>query len=200
MPPRKAPIDQPEEDDGPPQHMFITQTGPTRSKSASTQVKKFVMKDIGKARRKPPIQTTLEFTIWNPNSLEELANQDLTSNPLGLDVEAGTEAGASGAWSSALGMHQSWNGIHHPRDIAGVNSPQSLDSTSRVLYRGQPMSQDSVQMIPQIERVWTGRLDPFCEYPIEMDQRSLQLLDHCKRNTCVVLHLTTCRLLISHSV
>lgn len=186
MPIRKALIDQPEEDDGPPQHMFITQTGPTRSKTASTQVKKFVMKDIGKARRKPPKQTTIEFTIWNPNMVEK-PNQAFTTNPLGLDVESGSEADALGGSGSVLSVRErSWNGIHQPRNTSGAASPQSRANTSQVLHRWQPVSQELPQMKPQIERVWTGRLDPFCDYPIEMDRRSLQLLDHCKSKTNVM--------------
>jgi hypothetical protein len=50
----------------------------------------------------------------------------------------------------------------------------------------QAMQQEASQQIavtaPSIERLWTGRMDPFIRYPIKMDKYSLRLMDHSKPN------------------
>ena len=178
--------DRPKRDRGP-QHLFIIQTGQERSKGSATQVKRFVMRNIGAARRKPinhPLE--IEFAIWNPNA-EENSGKASASKPIGLD-DAGVEA-LEGISASLVGSERLSDGIQSLRDVAGIISPQFVNQTSLQPPIEQQATQDFPRMRPQIERIWTGRLDPFCQYPVEMDHRSLQLLDHCESSPTPLLPL-----------
>jgi hypothetical protein len=35
-------------------------------------------------------------------------------------------------------------------------------------------------ILPKIDRLWTGRMDPFVNYPIKMNRQTLKLMDHSK--------------------
>lgn len=166
-----------EEEEQGPQLLFITQTGPKRSRGSSTQVKKFVMKDIGRARRKPNKKATFEIFIEGA----EDPNQAARLSQLTPDLETGTGPDVlEGEASALVGFKQPWEGVQPSQPADAAASLHISNQASQSLPLLQPQSQELMQATPQIERVWTGRLDPFYRYPIEMDHRSFQLLDHCR--------------------
>jgi hypothetical protein len=120
------------------------------------------MKDIGKARRKDGQQKVpLRFTLPVP--------EDLRASREVLDL------------------------VHQPDQPGVLGGSASPVNQNNLLLVGPGSSQDVVQpstkpqdtgpppvVIPSIGRLWTGRLDPFMKYPIEMDPHSLQLMDHSR--------------------
>ncbi|KIM95836.1 hypothetical protein OIDMADRAFT_59618 [Oidiodendron maius Zn] len=143
--------------------MFITQTTPKTSKDVLPQIRKHVMKDIGKARRKyGKIQGLFRFTLGVPDSL------DLNRPPA----------------EPHYSVQQPNRPTVRDGDISRVNQNTFMPLESSGLHNStepflhQQTSQPAAVVVPPIERLWTGRLDPFVRYPIKMDQHSLQLIDH----------------------
>jgi hypothetical protein len=135
--------------------VFITQTGPAKSKKLQTQIRKHVMKDIGKSRRKAGHRekvTPFQFSLEVPNEFETLKTTRLI------------EPNDSG--ESALQLEE-------------PHRSSSVDTTPPDNQLGQmiPASEPSFPL-PEIDRIWTGRTDPFIKYPIEMSHRTRQLVDH----------------------
>jgi hypothetical protein len=112
--------------------VFITQTGSGKPRDVQTQIRKHVMKDIGKSRRKQGRRgkfPTWEISIDSPESMDSGDSRSLAPGT--------TEADSNGEYS--------------------------LDADVLALT---------------FDRLWTGRMDPFVRYPIEMNQRTLRLIDH----------------------
>jgi hypothetical protein len=123
------------------------------------------MKDIGKARRKEhhkekPLRLTLEV----PDLLATLTPPTL--DVLELD-QAGKVPTTGQKGRLELRNNQS-----------KTKTDASEDDTNPL--RQLETSHLTTNLLPPIERIWTGRMDPFIRYPIKMDHRSLQLMDHGK--------------------
>lgn len=148
--------------------MFITQTEPKKSKEVQSKIRKHVMKDIGKARRKETRRgKPLQFTLEVPDSLEDLCGLPVVED---LDlVEQPTQPRI--LEESVPPVNQNFPFIFNPG--------ASEDSVRPSI---KPHATYPTHVISSIERVWTGRMDPFINYPIEMDRRSLELIDHGKAN------------------
>jgi hypothetical protein len=166
--------------------VFITQTGPVQSKNVQTQIRKHIMRDIGKSRRKdarhkklPPLQFSLEIPasindfhfalrakeldpIQASDSLLEPFNNAFTSSiPQAPEDEPTTYS------------------IVKLVDSAAVTRP-SAEPQHAGFEKSQVSSNGTAGAAPQIDRLWTGRMDPFIKYPIETNHRTLQLIDHGK--------------------
>lgn len=141
--------------------VFITQTGPIKSRDVQTQIRKHVMKDIGRSRRKPSRrEMPLEFTLEVPDNMEVF-----TAQPKSTESDDGI-------------------GSVTPADLSATSNPDSLPTsksdsscTSRSLDPKHSPCR-AVPAMPSIDRLWTGRMDPFVQYPIEMNYRALDLMDH----------------------
>ena len=147
--------------------MFITQTGPKKNKEAQSQIRKHVMKDIGRARRKDGRRVIpLHFTLEIPDSLEALTRpevaqpQDPERHPI--------HPRATGRDPELLNRNT----------FEPLQPNDPLDEIERAMERAA--NQQLSVMAPSIERVWTGRMNPFIRYPIKMDEYSLRLMDHGK--------------------
>jgi hypothetical protein len=153
--------------------VFITQTGPKKSKEVQSKIRKHVMKDIGRARRKEGRKgAPLRFALEIPDSLEDI------SAPSGVEV---------------LYLDHQPNPL---RILEGsvplVNRNKwTLSKTDASQYEVQPYTQSpTADNFPFIDRLWTGRMDPFIRYPVEMDRRLLQLMDHGRLKLSVTVNLS----------
>lgn len=147
--------------------MFITQTGPKKSKEVQSEIRKHVMKDIGQARRKDgkrviPIRFDLEVPDW----LEHLSSLP------GVESQSSVEL------------------LNEPRNVGDytVNRNNFISSERDSRYdeidhfTQQQAAQPGSVIVPSIERLGSGRLDPFFKYPIKMDKYTLRLMDHGNPN------------------
>jgi hypothetical protein len=147
--------------------VFITQTGPKKTKEAQSQIRRHVMRDIGKSRRKDGKRAIpLRFTLEVPDSLETLTRPEI-DQPLNTMQHLRD--------SRTVGTHfQLLNrSFFNPSEVV-----DPLDEIEEAMQHeaDQPVTVKT----PSIERLWTGRMDPFIKYPIRMDQYSLRLMDHGK--------------------
>jgi hypothetical protein len=120
------------------------------------------MRDIGKSRRKfARRETSLQFTLEVPN------DQDIFNGPpksTELDHVIGSVSPVNVKTASNLANQSAVE----PDGSCMCRTPKL--NSSRTLRTGSA--------IPSFDRLWTGRMDPFIKYPVEMDDRSLQLMDH----------------------
>jgi hypothetical protein len=153
--------------DSSPGLIFITQTGPKKNKEAQSQIRKHVMRDIGKARRKEGKRVLpIRFTLEVPDSLESLGVPSAVElhDPVPLLDQPGIP------WESFPSVTQD---AFVPSESGGPRAevePSIQQAASLV----------KSLVVPSVERLWTGRMDPFLRYPIKMDKRSQQLMDHGK--------------------
>ena len=131
----------------PPVLAFITHTGPIKSRDAQTQIRKHVMKDIGRSRRKTGRREkglALEFT------LEVLVEIDIFNvqkpQPRLADVDQTIES----ILPANFNDNQS--------SLGSSCISESIDSKHG--------SRREVSAVPYIDRTWTGRMDPFIKYPM----------------------------------
>ena len=149
--------------------VFITQTGPKKNKEVQSQIRKHVMRDIGKARRKEGKRVLpIRFTLDVPGSLENLGVPPEVElhDPVQLPNQPGIP------WQTAPSVIQD---ASIPSESGGPHD--EVDP----FVQQQAMLVNSFSA-PAIERLWTGRMDPFMKYPIKMDRKSLQLMDHGRVN------------------
>ncbi|KUJ08478.1 uncharacterized protein LY89DRAFT_724952 [Mollisia scopiformis] len=148
--------------------VFITQVASVKkSKETSTIIRKHVMRDIGKSRRKQRRypQTSLE----SPESISRLGRQQLSvprETPVLPWVESQEENGPLLAQPEP--PHQ-----HDPAKSTGAGSYP--DSQHRQPPNGIFVPADVER--PAIDRTWTGRSDPFVKFPVEMNDRIRELID-----------------------
>ncbi|KAL3425983.1 hypothetical protein PVAG01_02774 [Phlyctema vagabunda] len=146
---------------------FINQTGsPSKNKSRSTQqqIRKHVMKDIGKARRKPgrPFkQSPFHFTLEVPETLEAPDRNHSPNQTAGL------------ATSTQDSVANSENTASRPDHLSGY-TPHNPSSKSPIPYKKDQQH----DFVPAVHRFWGGRMDPFIQYPIEMTHDTFRLIDH----------------------
>lgn len=163
--------------------VFITQTGSiVKRKDQQRLVRKHVMKDIGKLRRKPKTNekpNSLRFDLEIPDSFGHL---DIHVIPRMEEVDEITFS------TDGVSLPSVYDGSMHDSDESEKLSPpvaytmQAGSSHGTEVMR-QPQSIDggrhrTALASPRIERLWTGRMDPFIHYPIKMTHRTLQLMDH----------------------
>jgi len=134
------------------------------------------MRNIGKSRRKEKRNDKPnDFTLEIPESFHH-PNSSLVVDDFSLDEAAMDLVGIGVVRQGLIGTVEV--------------GPLSYDHDSQIIPSDvlqQPHSQIGEQaldvvstVVPRIERVWTGRMDPFIQYPIKMNRRTLQLMDHGK--------------------
>lgn len=152
-------------------------------------VRSHVMRQVGKSRRKgrPVKATPLEFPLeipdepfWDeanfqrpPNPPNHLLNQS-TADRLDESPGQGPDTGSSllSFEASSVPPHsinrfqqRITQPSHNPRQLPEADPSESL-------------RRQNEQIIARIERLWVGRSDPFARYPIEMNLRAHELIDH----------------------
>jgi hypothetical protein len=133
------------------------------------------MKDIGMSRRKEKKiekPNSLHFSLEVPDSfdfpkLEPKFDRSHGSQELSLSEDEISETLSTEA--------------AHPFDDTALQVVPKwwIDAMRQPYFRSTQLDfQASGSAIPRIERLWTGRMDPFVRYPIKMNRRTLQLMDH----------------------
>jgi hypothetical protein len=115
------------------------------------------MRDIGKLRRKAGHRdkvSSFQFTLEVPDDIDIFNNSTRS-------IESGEACSSALQVEAADNIHISNSLLHLDNESALLSNPSELSSA-----------------VPAIDRVWTGRMDPFAKYPIEMNNRTRQLMDH----------------------
>lgn len=156
--------------------VFIPQTGSGKPRDVQTQIRKHVMKDIGKSRRKQGWRgkfPTWEISFDSPESMDSMDSRSLAPGTTETDPngEYGLDADVLGSGITPVRSQQpdDWN---FPSALPLYLVPKK--PTTKV----QPQPSTMSGVAPTFDRLWTGRMDPFVRYPIEMNQRTLRLIDH----------------------
>jgi hypothetical protein len=123
------------------------------------------MRDIGKARRKEGRRVVpVRFELEVPESTDSL-------QPRVVEQEV-----------SDLSKQPRLSQENFPSVTEGVlvssNPDVVLDGIEPVI--AQQAAPREVSVVPSIDRLWTGRMDPFVKYPIKMNRNTLLLIDHGK--------------------
>jgi len=153
-----------------PSLVFVTQTGPGSTitdNAVKTQIRKHVMKDIGKARRtrvRPLKPISWEISVEVPDSA---GSQDEVE---GIVHDIAPRPPVNHVFFNA----------------AEANSQESIPNVTISAFsplghqQGDPnqMQPPVRQNLQAIYRLGGGRMDPFVKYPIEMNHRARQLIDH----------------------
>jgi hypothetical protein len=174
-----------------PAFAFVTHTGPpSRSPGTQRLVRSHVMRHVGKSRRKgrPVKAPLLEYSLsvpdepfWDGASLQppqqSFLNQStadrLTLSP-DQDPEHDSDAGPSissheASYVSPRSINRFQQKVtqyaQNPRQVPGNDHSESLRSQNG-------------EIVARIERLWVGRSDPFARYPIKMNLRAHELIDH----------------------
>lgn len=171
-----------------PELVFIVQNKPEKfSKQTSTQIRKHVMKDIGKSRRKErrnrQISLELPETIGETDSGSEskLSIRPSTDQLGTFQNFEFQENGPALLDHSEAGPSTSF----YPQGSAVFSQPSDLQHGVPE-YLQQPYQGTShdfrdtralVQSPPSIERLGSGRGDPFARYPVPMKGQMRELLD-----------------------
>lgn len=58
-----------------------------------------------------------------------------------------------------------------------IQNPQNPSQVPRI-DPSESVHDSNEKVIARIERLWVGRSDPFARYPIKMNSRALELIDH----------------------
>lgn len=165
-----------------PQLVFIVQTGSKKSKDVQTQIRKHVMKDIGKSRRKEKRGRKINLDI-----------------PFGAPSYPKNNPVSPRTWSTD---HQRKDGIDSPINMPYISidapgpsykSIPDVENTSTPLPHLQGDLHDILSptigwhetkaFTPGIDRLWHGRMDPFVRYPVELNDRTRELVDLGKQNS-----------------
>lgn len=168
-----------------PELVFIIQNKPVKfSKQTSTQIRKHVMKDIGKSRRKErqnrQISLELPDTIGDSNTgSESRLPVRISSDKTGTfqqfeHRETGSALNDIGGASSSTPFF--------PRGSAPFSQPAGVQhgvpEYTMQPYQGKPRdTRSSVQYFPTMERLGSGRGDPLARYPVPMKGQMRELLD-----------------------
>lgn len=174
-----------------PAFAFVTHTGPpSRSPGTQRLVRSHVMRHVGKSRRKgrrvkaPLLEYSLSVPdepFWDGASLQppqqSFLNQStadrLTLSP-DQDPEHDSDAGPSissheASYVSPRSINRFQQKVtqyaQNPRQVPGNDPSESLGSQNG-------------EIVARIERLWVGRSDPFARYPIKMNLRAHELIDH----------------------
>ena len=163
-----------------PSLVFVPQNGGTiTNKAVKTQIRKHVMKDIGKARRtrvRPLKPISWEIEVELPNSAEnsdQVEEVDPTNNRQGSEISPAAPVNRvpfnkAGRDSQML----------LPNVTTPVFSPFGNKPNTELQMGVQQLQQTGRQNLQSIYRLGGGRMDPFVKYPVEMDYRAKLLIDH----------------------
>ncbi|KAH7413156.1 hypothetical protein BKA64DRAFT_346789 [Cadophora sp. MPI-SDFR-AT-0126] len=151
-----------------PELVFIVQNKPEKfSKKTSTQIRKHVMKDIGKSRRKDKRnrQVSLELpeSIGEARTFQNFAFEEnsLVSHK-NAEVKSCTSFCPQSYFQTSGSLHAAPECLQQPHQ----DYPYDFRD-SRALS----------QSPPAIERLGSGRGDPFARYPVPMKGQMRELLD-----------------------
>ena len=163
--------------------VFITQTGSGKPRDVQTQIRKHVMKDIGKSRRKQGRRgrfPTWEISIDSPGSMDSMDSRSLTLGTTETDPngEYGLDADALGSGITPVRYQQSDDGKFQLALPMYLVPKKPTTKLQHGLHQMQPQPSTMSGVAVTLDRLWTGRMDPFVRYPIEMNQRTLRLIDH----------------------
>jgi hypothetical protein len=78
------------------------------------------------------------------------------------------------------GVHQKKKGGKESRPSGSIDLDTSLLTPNSQVMQPQPGSVLPTLVSVSPKRIGAGRNDPFQRYPIKMNQRTLELYDHCK--------------------
>ncbi|TAQ91467.1 hypothetical protein B7494_g162 [Chlorociboria aeruginascens] len=123
---------------------FIPQSGTGKDKSSLTQIKKHVMKDIGKARRKNVRKKLIEIPLEIPETIEDF-NSTSSVEDLQLDYGLSTHIPGDVALREAPTDNRS-----------SFEKPPSPSTAMVSAVRGSPWQEG---FNTQIERLWVGLFD-----------------------------------------
>lgn len=171
----------------PPVFAFVTHTGPP-SKSPDTQrlVRSHVMRRVGKSRqkRRPVKAPLLEFDLevpnepfWDDASLQPSQNYFLNQSTVewigdAVDQESDDRPSTPNLEASdAESNHRirtQQKVIQYSQNASQVQDTEHSDNEHR----------QNEEIIAPIEQLWVGRSDPFVRYPIKMNPRAHELIDH----------------------
>jgi len=159
-----------------PQLVFILQTGEKKSKDVQTQIRKHVMKDIGRSRRKEKRgrKINLEIPSVTLSQPKDHVSQPQTCsgiyrNTNGIDVALEVPHNPTIAPNSSFGSMSD-------RDAASKTIPPLHGDLHDILKPAIGWHQAST-LSPGFDRLWTGRMDPFVRYPVELNDRTRELVD-----------------------
>ena len=149
----------------------------------------------GKSRRRAGGQRKLQIwklvaAVQNPSNAPcEVADlETLTVQPFCPDLRVCLRDTDKGNLSLGLGPPPHMKQASHP---ANTDLPVAYQDLNTICFT-EPHFLDSLEPLIQIERVWTGRLDPFFPYPIEMNARSLKLVNHRMQAPRTGMFLVVC--------
>jgi hypothetical protein len=168
----------------PPAFAFVTYTGPpSRSPGTQRLVRSHAMRQVRKSRRKgrpvkpPLLQFSLEVPdepFWDEASLQPLPNrldgfqeQVPDTDPTTSDLE------------SSHVPPRSTNIFQQRITQYSQNSRQVPNADN-----SEKEHRQNGAINARIERLWVGRSDPFARYPIEMNLRAYELINHSQYPTC----------------
>ncbi|KAG4444285.1 hypothetical protein IFR05_000260 [Cadophora sp. M221] len=171
-----------------PELVFIVQNKPEKfSKQTSTQIRKHVMKDIGKSRRKE--RRNRQISLELPETIGETDSGSESKLPIRLSTDQlrtfqnfefegngpalldHSEAGPSTSfYPQGSAVFAQPSGLQH-----GVPEylQQPYQGTSHDFRDTRALGQSP----PSIERLGSGRGDPFARYPVPMKGQMRELLD-----------------------
>lgn len=141
-----------------PDLVFITQVSSVKkSKEAATVIRKHVMRDIGKSRRKQRRYPRIRLELSEDMNIS-LPVRSLTSRHQPMQPVPGVELEEE---NGLLNSEQGWVPKREK------TKPTRSESCSRCQYL-QPQDEVNVSgsMGMILDRTWTGRIDPFVKFPV----------------------------------
>lgn len=157
---------------------FVNATGPiARDAGVQRSIRKHVMRDIGKSRRK---DTKSRSPDSKPNSPPQ-------STPTTIVVEASPDF-----WNSVQLVRRtkralncadpSCDAVTHAC-VSSHDDCSNSEKESEVMFCDDHLPAVNAQneTAPQMDRFSGGRIDPFIQYPIEMSRGVRKLVDHGER-------------------
>ncbi|KAE9372193.1 hypothetical protein N431DRAFT_375200 [Stipitochalara longipes BDJ] len=156
-----------------PQLVFILQTGGKKSKDVQTQIRKHVMKDIGKSRRKEKRGRKINLEVPPAAPSEPRVNDHPPRrNHQNTD---NTDSTIEVPHIAATAPDSSYGSVSDGED-ASQTVPHLQGDLHDILKQAIGWHQASA-FSPGIDRLWTGRMDPFVRYPVELNDRTRELVD-----------------------
>ncbi|PVH77811.1 hypothetical protein DL98DRAFT_656527 [Cadophora sp. DSE1049] len=171
-----------------PELVFIVQNKPEKfSKQTSTQIRKHVMKDIGKSRRKDKRnrQVSLELPESigeaSTSSESELPFRHSTDQPgtfLNFELEEPGLAPLKNAEvSSCASFYPQGSALYFQPSGSQHAAPEYVQQSYQGCSYDFRDSRALAQSPTSIERLGSGRGDPFARYPVPMKGQMRELLD-----------------------
>lgn len=149
-----------------PKLVFITQVASVKkSKEASTLIRKHVMRDIGKSRRKQ--RRYPQICLEVPEDIGHLA--------LPLRSSSSQQKAIPPIRVSSKEKHS----LPALKECPQHDPASTKGACPRPQYL-QPRNEEhepATEELPIIDRTWTGRIDPFVKFPVELNDRTRELID-----------------------